>query len=258
MLGQCSRQAETEDWINILKLDLKHLHGESALNHDLIMGYNSQQDAFVEREVDTFSRIEEAIFETEEKGKMPLWQGYDEITDYPRRTGPNSKRKVSQVRTGQGICMFYAWLALQKKPDTILEFGAAFGASGMYWLAGLAIAGQGRLVSFEPNELWCSIARENFLKISDQFTLTAGTFEDNLPLVTPKATITLIDAIHTKSVVLAQFELVKQVSQPGALVILDDLAFSDDMRECWKEVRESADVSAAWQIGNRVGIVELV
>jgi predicted O-methyltransferase YrrM len=240
-----------------LRLNLKNVRGDRGVNNDLILSYNTHQAAFAKSEQATFLKIEDAISKTDEKGKMPLWRGYDQIADYAQSTGPTSKRKISQVRTGRGICQFYAWMAAQKKPETILEFGAAFGASGMYWLAGLTIAGKGHLVSFEPNELWCSIARENFEMVSDQFILTAGTFEENLPLVAPKATITLIDAIHTKSVVLAQFEFVKQVSESGALVIFDDLGFSDDMWDCWQEVCASPDISCAWQIGNRVGIVEL-
>ncbi|MEP3441402.1 MAG: class I SAM-dependent methyltransferase [Sulfitobacter sp.] len=241
-----------------MRLKLKNVRGDYGANNDLILSYNKHQAAFAESAQATFLKIEDAISKTGEKGKMPLWHGYDQIPDYVHSTGPAAKRNISQVRTGRGICQFYAWLAAQKRPETILEFGAAFGASGMYWLAGLDIVGKGHLVSFEPNELWCAIARENFEAISDQFILTAGTFEDNLSLVTPKATITLIDAIHTKSVVLAQFELVKQVSQSGALVIFDDLGFSDDMWECWQEVCDSPDISSAWQIGNRVGIVELL
>ena len=240
-----------------MKLNLKKVRGEHGINDDLILSYNTQQAAVAASQQDMFAKIEQAISKTDERGKMPLWDGYDQIPNYATSTGPASKRKISQVRTGRGICQFYAWLAAQKKPETILEFGAAFGASGMYWLAGLAVSGKGQLVSFEPNELWCSIARENFKLISDQFLLTAGTFEDNLALVSPKATITLIDAIHTKSVVMAQFELVKQVSQSGSLVIFDDLGFSDDMWACWQEVAGATDIASAWQIGDRVGIVEL-
>ena len=240
-----------------MRLKLTRVLGGGSRN-DFLLSYNIHEATFTKQNEVVLQAIEEAISKTDDKGKMSLWEGYDGIPDYAQSVGPNSKRNMSQVRTGRGICEFYAWLAVQIQPATILEFGAAFGASGMYWLAGLTIAGKGHLVSFEPNELWCSIARKNFEAVSDQFILTAGTFEDNLSLVAPKATITLIDAIHTKSVVLAQFEHVKQVSQSGALVIFDDLGFSDDMWECWQEVCDSSDISSAWQIGKRVGIVELL
>ena len=240
-----------------MKLNLTHVHGARGTTHDLILSYNAVQAAFNAEHKALFHRIENAIQQTGEKGKMPLWEGYEKIPEYVQSTGPGARRSMTQVRTGQGICQFYTWLAVQRQPETILEFGAAFGASGMYWLAGLGIAESGQLVSFEPNAQWCDIARANFDLVNDRHVLTAGTFEENTARVSPAAGITLIDAIHTKSVVLAQFELVKQVSAPGALVIFDDLNFSDDMWACWQEVCAASDVAAAWQIGKRVGIVEL-
>ena len=190
-----------------MKLNLTHVRGARGPTHDLILSYNAVQAAFNAEHKALFHRIENAIQQTGEKGKMPLWEGYEQIPEYVQSTGPGARRSMTQVRTGQGICQFYTWLAVQRQPETILEFGAAFGASGMYWLAGVGI--------------------------------------------------TLIDAIHTKSVVLEQFDLVKQVSAPGALVIFDDLNFSDDMWACWQEVCAASEVAAAWQIGKRVGIVEL-
>jgi predicted O-methyltransferase YrrM len=239
-----------------LKLVSKKDNSRSK-NDELILSYNSQQADFGQRCSVTFDKIEHVISLAEAKGELPLWDGYENVPEYTRSVGPGAKRKVSQVRTGKGICQFYAWLAWQKKPERILEFGAAFGASGLYWLAGIEEAKKGKLISFEPNPIWCKIARANFKQISKKFVLTEGTFEENIALVTPKAEITLIDAIHTKSFVLKQFELVKEVSSPGAIVIFDDINFSADMKECWQEVCNSDDAVAVWQIGNRVGLIEL-
>ena len=84
-----------------------------------------------------FTRIEEAITATNDLGRLPLWDDYKKLTDYGRPIGDNPKRKMSEVRTKAEFCRFYAWLAEQIAPEAIVEFGAAFGASGMYWLAGL-------------------------------------------------------------------------------------------------------------------------
>lgn len=236
---------------------MKCRRSDGGKNHDLIMGYNDHQEAFYESQKEIFDQIEQSLSETDAKGKMPLWSGYGEVEGYPTKVGPNAKRNAAQVRTGRGTCQFYAWLATQKKPKTILEFGAAFGASGMYWLAGLKNTSGGKLISFEPNKIWSKVAKANFETVSDDFLLTEGTFEDNVSLVTPKANITLIDAIHTKAFVLHQFELVKKVSAKGAIVLFDDISFSNDMRDCWREVIKSPDAASVWQIGGRVGIIEL-
>jgi predicted O-methyltransferase YrrM len=43
-------------------------------------------------------------------------------------------------------------LATALKPRLVVEVGTAFGVSGMYWLLGLR--GSGRLVTFDPNNVW--------------------------------------------------------------------------------------------------------
>ena len=204
-----------------------------------------------------FTRIEAAITATNDLGRLPLWEDYKKLTDYGRPIGDNPKRKMSEVRTKAEFCRFYAWLAEQIAPEAIVEFGAAFGASGMYWLAGLSQIDTGVLYSFEPNPVWHPIAQENFDRVSPKHVLANGTFEDNLDVIEHPVSISLIDAIHTRDFVMAQFDLVRRVSKPGALVLFDDINFSDDMKRCWAEVSEAPDWRGVWQLGGRVGVIEL-
>ena len=203
-------------------------------------------------------RIEALVAATQAKGKLPLWEGYQALEDYGRKIEKDAARNINDVRSDARICQFYAWLVTQKRPAAILEFGAAFGASGMYWLAGLEETGQGKLYSFEPNDEWCAIAGANMAAISDRATLTHGTFEDNLGSI-PAGSIdlALIDAIHTGAFVTAQFELVRKVAAPGALVVFDDIDFSDDMRRCWDGIRNDPRWPAVWELYGRAGMIEL-
>ncbi len=164
---------------------------------------------------------------------------------------------MAQVRSGTAVCRFFNYLALQKRPKAILEFGAAFGASGMYWLAGLSEHPDGTLYSFEPNTEWCAIARGNFAHVSERFVLTETTFEGQYRSVPACVEVAFIDAIHTKDFVLRQFDLVREVCAKRAIVIFDDIHFSPDMRDCWAEICARTDLPGAWQIGKRVGLVEL-
>lgn len=241
-----------------MKLNLKCLKGDPAnKNVTLLAGYNDQTAAYKARHKSEFVRIEATIEATDQKGKLPLWSGYRETETPGHDFGPNARRKMSQVRTGRASCIFYAWLVAQKQPDIVLEFGAAFGASGMYWLAGLEQTGKGTLFSYEPNPDWCPHARSNFQTVSDRFVLTQGTFEENRHLIPAPVDIALIDAIHTQDFVMEQFRLVREVAAPGAIVIFDDINFSDDMADCWSRVAAMADLATVWQIGERVGLVEL-
>jgi predicted O-methyltransferase YrrM len=198
--------------------------------------------------------IEKRTRLTNALGPQPLWQGYasDNIG--------GSTRTPSKVRTIAAMGDLFTSLVLRLKPDVVVEFGTAFGVSGMYFLTGLEANGGGKLLTFEPNEVWARAAESNLEAIGERFRLTIGTFEENIDRrLEPGEQIDLafIDAIHTKAFVVPQLELVVARSRPGAIIILDDIDFSADMRECWAEVSSDARFTAAIELGNRVGVLEL-
>ncbi len=230
---------------------------ENSTMAQLFRVYPTVYSSYDAANADLFNGLEAAIAETNAMGRLPLWADYKSVPDYGRPIGDNPKRKMNEVRTKAEFCRFYAWLAETMAPDAIVEFGAAFGASGMYWLAGLSQTTGGTLYSFEPNDVWHPIAKGNFERVCDRHVLTLGTFEENLDVIKHGVSISLIDAIHTRDFVMKQFELVRKVSKPGALVLFDDINFSDDMRACWAEVAEMPEWPGVWQLGSRVGVIEL-
>lgn len=179
-------------------------------------------------------RIESLAIDTQALWPQPLWQGYTEVENYPWPVEKGSTHTSEQVRTATMIGNFFTWLVVKRQPKVVLEFGTAFGVSGMFWLAGLESNDQGLLLTFEPNEIWAKIAENNLSMISKRYQLTKGTFEDNVDLVLQSSAIDLafIDAIHTSDFVFKQFELVANCCSPGCLILLDDIDFSPDMREC--------------------------
>lgn len=231
--------------------------GENSKHAQLFRIYPTERAAHDTMHADLFAQLENTISATNELGRLPLWDDYKKLSNYGRAIGDNPKRKMSEVRTKSEFCRFYAWLAEKMAPEAIVEFGAAFGASGMYWLAGLSQIEGGTLYSFEPNEVWHPIAEGNFNSVSPKHVLTLGTFEANLDVIKAPVSISLIDAIHTGEFVNEQFSLVRKVSKPGALVLFDDINFSDDMKQCWAEISEDPTWPGVWQLGSRVGVVEL-
>lgn len=205
-----------------------------------------------------FQTIETAIEATQNLGRLPLWDAYKNVPNYGRRPmGDSPKRTMNDVRTKARFCRFYAWLAYMIAPQAIVEIGAALGASGMYWLAGLETAKSGTLYSFEPNEIWHPIASKNFDLISDRHVLTLGTFENNISTIKAPAGIALIDAIHTRDFVMQQLDQLRSLTAPGAIVLFDDINFSEDMQACWADIAQMPDWSGVWQLGSRVGVIEL-
>lgn len=241
-----------------MKLSLTCLRSTARSRHAaLIASYNAERHAFFDLRRPQLRRIERRLAQTEAKGAQPLWDGYAALTDYPGNTGPGATRLPSQVRTAKGVCRFYLWLSHCIAAQNVVEIGSAFGASGMYWLAGLAERPSAHLYTFEPNPVWASIARQNLGAVGERFTLTQGPFEDNLNAVPQGVDIALIDAIHTERFVTRHLDLLRPLCRPGALIIIDDIGFSPDMQACWQRISADPSHAAVWQIGKRTGIVEL-
>src|SRR5688500_9842341 len=116
------------------------------------------------------AEIERLAEQANDLGPQPLWSGYP-----PATRGPT--RRADDVRTARAMGELYTRLVERRRPEIIVEFGAAFGVSGMYWLAGIEANGAGQLLSFEPNAAWAHVAQENLACIGTRFRLTVGTFE---------------------------------------------------------------------------------
>ncbi|MBL3654497.1 O-methyltransferase [Fulvivirga sediminis] len=199
-------------------------------------------------------KIERYAQLTNQKGPQPIWEGYKQ----------NNKglptRCSNDVRTEATIGRFFTYLVEEKKPNTIVEIGTAFGVSGMYFLAGLNKNNHGKLLTFDPNKVWTDLARENLSKISDRFELTVGTFEDHIDAKLSKnecIDIAFIDAIHTKQFVVPQLELVLSRAKKGSIIILDDINFSENMSSCWHEISLDPRFICSAKLNNRVGLVEV-
>lgn len=186
-------------------------------------------------------------------GMQPLWEGYRE------HNTRGTSRTPDQVMSSHAMAHTYTALVTQTQPETIVEFGTAFGFSGMHFLSGLMRNRAGHLYTFEPNTGWAKAARRNLEAIGTRFTLTEGTFEAQVDAVLPKGKridLAFIDAIHTRDFVREQLEIVMERSAPEAIIILDDIDFSDEMRACWQEVAADPRFQASLVLGGHAGVVQ--
>jgi predicted O-methyltransferase YrrM len=141
----------------------------------------------------------------------------------------------------------------------IVEIGTAFGVSGMYWLSGLEEAGEGRLLTFEPNAVWQSIAKRNLSIISDRAASVASTFEDAIAsgqIPERSLDILFIDGIHTASAVRAQIDAALRLLKEGAIIVLDDIQFSPGFYGYWKDLANDSRVKASFEVEGRLGLIE--
>lgn len=193
------------------------------------------------------SRIESRCDDLEAVGERPAWtEGYGTVA-----------RKPSEVRSARVLGRFYADLVRRLRPSTVVEFGTAFGVSGMYFTAALQETGQGRLLTFEPNHSWAEVATESLAHVGGRYEATVGTFEDNLHRIDAPIDLALIDAVHTSEWVVPQFDLVAERARSGSVILLDDIDFSDDMRACWDRLSRDPRVAGSVAVADHLGVVEL-
>jgi predicted O-methyltransferase YrrM len=212
-------------------------------------------------ETDEFRRFERIAAAINAGGARPLWEGYKAVYQkdnaVPLATSA-MERLPDQVRTQPQMGRLFSWLAERCQPDVIVEIGTAFGVSAMYWASGLTRAGKGRLLTFDPNPIWQKIAADHLKGFGDTVEAVFGTFEENIDdrLGDQKVSIAFVDAIHTGEFVDAQVAMLRPRLQRRGIVVLDDITFSDDMRNCWSRWSRDAGVLASVAVDNRVGILE--
>ncbi len=188
---------------------------------------------------------------TDQLGAQSLWEGYGE--------GEEAIRTPAKVRTKPLMGRFFSEMVRRVQPETVVEFGTAFGVSGMYWLAALERNQRGHLYTFEVNSAWADNAENNHRSIGNRFTLVRGRFEDHVGEVLGDRQIdmAMIDAVHSSDWVLPQFGIVSARTSVGAIVMCDDINFSDDMRVCWQSLSRHHQVAEAARVAGRVGLLRL-
>lgn len=182
---------------------------------------------------------------TDRVGALPLDGAYGQ---------PGATRKPNQVRAASWQGDLYAHLVDQQDPGVVIEFGSAFGVSGMYLASALR---RGWLYSFELNPAWADIAERNLKSITDRYTLTRGAFEDHVDEIPGRIDVALVDGIHTYDFVIRQWHILQTRMAPGGRVLFDDIDFNPGMHQAWREISDAPQVVGAVEVSKRLGLIEL-
>jgi predicted O-methyltransferase YrrM len=158
-------------------------------------------------------------------------------------------------------CVNFYWggflylCAKHKSAEHILELGGCAGISACYLGAGNPDA---QLITTEGSPELAVIAGSNLRAINPQARVVNALFEHALDEWLPKLSgaldIVHIDGQHERASTLHYFSRLKSHLRPGALVIFDDIHWSKDMSEAWREIATAQGVSQSINLG-RYGIV---
>jgi predicted O-methyltransferase YrrM len=126
----------------------------------------------------------------------------------------------------------------------ILEMGTSLGISTLYMAMG---APSSKIVSIEGCPGLAAIAEKNFSQAGMyNIEVLRGDFDRVLPVLKKdgfRASLIFVDGNHRKEAVLKYFTLLKELIGDKAVIIFDDINYSFEMNEAWKEIKRDLHVS---------------
>lgn len=138
------------------------------------------------------------------------------------------------------------------KPATCVEMGTSVGISGAYQAAALQLNGSGKLIALEGDPAIAAIAQEHWRGLGlDTVEMVIGRFVDTLPGVLSRGPIDMIfiDGHHDGDATVAYFNQIAPHLSPTAVVVFDDLRWSDGMKRAWETIANDERIGVAIDLG---------
>lgn len=130
------------------------------------------------------------------------------------------------------------------KPHNIVELGTSLGITTAY----IASANKtSEVFTLEGAKNIAAIAQQNFEKIGIQnIKQIQGNFDDTLPHLLSqiqKIDLAYVDGNHRKTPTLSYFQQLLERCTDQSILIFDDIHWSVEMEEAWKEIQQHNDVT---------------
>jgi predicted O-methyltransferase YrrM len=160
---------------------------------------------------------------------------------------PNKQKKVSDITKSflksKKLAQLLFRIVNYYKPETIIELGTSLGVTSAY----LATNKISEVFTLEGSKNVAAIAENNFKKLALQNTkLIQGNFDDTLPQLLSQVKnidLAFVDGNHRKTPTLSYFQQFLTKSIDESIFIFDDIHWSAEMEEAWKEIQQHPSVT---------------
>lgn len=136
--------------------------------------------------------------------------------------------------------VFLLALARRVAPDRGIELGTCLGISSAYLAAGMQLSGRGRLWTLEGAPALAARSAENLASLGlDDVEVVAGLFAETLaPVLREGGPVRLafIDGHHQEDPTLAYFDQIAAHLTDPAVVVFDDINWSEGMVRAWSAI----------------------
>lgn len=161
---------------------------------------------------------------------------------------PHKQKKVSDIAGSFLKPKKFAHLLFRivkyYKPKTIIELGTSLGITSSYLAS---VNKSSEVYTLEGSVNTASIAQENFNKLGlHNIKLIPGNFDDTLPGLISKldqVDLAFVDGNHRKEPTLNYFNQFLHRATEDSIFIFDDIHWSAEMEEAWKEIRQHPSVT---------------
>ncbi|WP_291720133.1 O-methyltransferase [Bernardetia sp.] len=179
-----------------------------------------------------------------------------EITDYGAGSKVKSKgknsRTVSEIAHRSAISKKKAELLFRLveyfKPKAILELGTSLGLSTLF----IALASDNstsQIITFEGCPQIAEKANENFEELEqDHIEIIVGNIDKTLPQTLSSLGVldfVFLDANHRYQPTINYFHQILEKSHNETVIVLDDIHWSREMEQAWKEIIEHPKVTVS-------------
>jgi predicted O-methyltransferase YrrM len=168
----------------------------------------------------------------------------------PPASAPRERSPAERLGDAWEICRwstippvwgrFIFCLIRELAPTTCLELGTGLGLSGLYTGVALELNGRGHLTTLDRDDA-ARIAERGFAAtgLEQRVSLAFGDIDELLPELgrsLAPVDFALLDAEHSGPATIRHFDLVLPYLAHGAVVLLDDITQTGEMRDAWRRI----------------------
>lgn len=129
------------------------------------------------------------------------------------------------------------------QPHYVVELGTSVGLSAAYLASG---SDSSVVLTGEGNDALAMLARRNLQSLQiDRVQVVTGNFDNTLPVMAgsiPQVDFAFIDGNHRKVPTLKYFGELQARSSADAILVFDDIHWSEEMEEAWMEIKNHPSV----------------
>lgn len=167
--------------------------------------------------------------------------------------------KACEASKPEKWCRALLSLVLATKPDSVVEMGTNIGISGLYIAAGLKVNGRGTLLTMEGAPSKAVVAANGFEQLQMPAGVVVGDFADTFDATLDRAgrvDLAFVDGFHEGAATVRYHHMLKRAASPGAVLVYDDINWSEGMKQAWESIRNDPDIGYVLDYG-AIGIVGL-